>query len=274
MSTPERRNLTTSRPNLFHSYLIQGQVKKEIHVKKMNNCGDDDYLAYKYCELLNNKKWDRFISDPLNDKAKRDFLDVMTRRNKYTLSELSEEEKKIKINEYPPYAIQWEGMTADVGGTKNGVRKVDPRFYNGYLMLPSIITMLHAKMRKEIPSKIVSDTTNKAMINFTCRYAFLTRAYNQNSTHIAVAEYLPEVKAEYLNSCKGTYQVIPLAVFIMTLYNACFMFQKEKTDNLMIKALERFDLTPNIDDNAFLKTMSEYKSKYSGYEYFIKYPVN
>jgi hypothetical protein len=24
MSTPERRNLTTSRPNLFHSYLIQG----------------------------------------------------------------------------------------------------------------------------------------------------------------------------------------------------------------------------------------------------------
>ena len=56
MSTPERRNLTTSRPNLFHSYLIQGQVKQEIHVKKMNNCGDDDYLAYKYCELLNNKK--------------------------------------------------------------------------------------------------------------------------------------------------------------------------------------------------------------------------
>ncbi len=60
----------------------------------------------------------------------------------------------------------------------------------------------------------------------------------------------------------------------MMLYNACFMFQKEKTDNLMIKALEQFDLTPNIDDNAFLKTMSDYKSKYSGYEYFIKYPVN
>ncbi len=144
-------------------------------------------------------------------------------------------------------------MTADVGGSKNGVRKVDPRFYNGYLMLPSIITMLHAKIKKEIPSKIVSDLTNKEMINFTCRYAFLTRAYNQNSTHTAVAEYLPDVKAEYLNLCKGTYQVIPVAVFIMTLYNACFMFQTDKMNNLMIKALERFDLTPNIDDNAFLK---------------------
>ena len=187
----------------------------------------------------------------------------MTKRNKYTLSELSEEEKKIKINEYPPYAIHWEGMTADVGGSKNGVRKVDPRFYNGYLMLPSIITMLHAKIKKEIPTKIVSYPTNKQMINFTCRYAFLTRAYNQNSTHTAVAQYLPDMKAEYLNLCKGTYQVIPVAVFIMTLYNACFVFQTDKMDNLMIKALEGFDLTPNIDDNAFFKTMSEYKSKYS-----------
>jgi hypothetical protein len=263
MSTPNKRNLMTSRPNLFHTFKIQGQVKKDIHAKNMKQYDDDDYEAYKYCELLKTNKWDKFISDPLNDKAKWDFLDVMTKRHKYTLSELSEEEKKIKINEYPPYAIHWEGMAADVGGSKNGVRKVDPRFYNRYLMLPSIITMLHAKIKKEIPSKIVSDPTNKEMINFTCRYAFLTRAYNQNSTHTAVAEYLPDVKAEYLNSCKGTYQVIPVAVFIMTLYNACFMFQTDKTDNLMIKALEGFDLTPNIDDNAFFKTMSEYKSKYS-----------
>jgi hypothetical protein len=138
----------------------------------------------------------------------------------------------------------------DVGGTKNAGRKVDPSFYNRYHMLPSIITMLHAKTKKEIPTKIVSDAANKAMINFTCRYAFLTRAYNQNSTHTAVVVYLPEVKSEYLNSCKGTYQVIHVAVFIMTLYNACFMFQTDMTDNLMIKALEQFDLTPNIDDNA------------------------
>jgi hypothetical protein len=73
--------------------------------------------------------------------------------------------------------------------------------------------------------------------------------------------------------CKGTYQVIPVAVFIMMSYNACFMFQKDKMGNLLIKALEQFDMTPNVDDNAFFKTMSEYKSKYSWYEYFIKHPV-
>jgi hypothetical protein len=72
----------------------------------------------------------------------------MTKRSKYKLSELTEEETKFQINDYPPYTIQWEGMAVDVGGTKNAVRKVDPRFYNGYQMLPSIITMLHAKIKK------------------------------------------------------------------------------------------------------------------------------
>jgi hypothetical protein len=52
-------------------------------------------------------------------------------------------------------------MTLDVGGIKKGVRKVDPHFYNGYLMLPSVIKILHSKIKKEIPSKIVSDPTNK-----------------------------------------------------------------------------------------------------------------
>jgi hypothetical protein len=94
MSTPNKLNLTMSRPNLFHTYKIQGQVKKDIHAKNMKQYDDDDYEAYKYCELLKTKKWDKFISDPLNDEAKQDFLDVMTKRNKYTLSELSEGEKK------------------------------------------------------------------------------------------------------------------------------------------------------------------------------------
>ncbi len=96
------------------------------------------------------------------------------------------------------------------------------------------------------------------MINFICWCAFVTRAYNQNrSTHLAVAEYLPDMKAEYLNMCKGTYQVIPVVVFLMTMYNACFMYQTNNTNNLLIKALECFDMTPNFDDNKFFKTMNE-----------------
>ncbi len=47
-------------------------------MKRMKESDNDDYEVYKYCdcELLHNKKWDTFIDDPLNDKAKRDFLDL------------------------------------------------------------------------------------------------------------------------------------------------------------------------------------------------------
>ncbi len=62
---------------------------------------------------------------------------------------------------------------------------------------------LHAKIKNVIPSKVIADATNKNMINFICHYTFLTRAYNQKNTHLAVAEYLPEVKAEYLNGPEG-----------------------------------------------------------------------
>jgi hypothetical protein len=72
LSTPDERNLTTTRPNLFHSYKIQVQVKKELHAKNMKQY-DYDYEVYKYCELLNTRKWDNFINNLLNDKAKRDF---------------------------------------------------------------------------------------------------------------------------------------------------------------------------------------------------------
>jgi len=55
----------------------------------MKQNDNDVYVVYQYCELLNNDKWEKFIEDPLNEKAKRDFLDNMTKRSKYTLSELT-----------------------------------------------------------------------------------------------------------------------------------------------------------------------------------------
>ena len=99
MSNPEKRNQKTSRPNLFHTYKIQGQVKKEVHVKKMKQNDNDDYVVYQYCELLHNDKWEKFVEDPLNEKGKQDFLDNMTKRSKYTLSEPTEEETKLQIND-------------------------------------------------------------------------------------------------------------------------------------------------------------------------------
>ncbi len=45
LSTPDERNLRTTRPNLFYSYEIQVQVKKELHAKNIKQY-DDDYDIY------------------------------------------------------------------------------------------------------------------------------------------------------------------------------------------------------------------------------------
>ncbi len=53
--------------------------KKRCSREKMKQNDNDDYVVYQYCELLNNDKWEKFIEDPLNEKAKRDFLDHIMR---------------------------------------------------------------------------------------------------------------------------------------------------------------------------------------------------
>ncbi len=88
--------MMTIRPNLFHTYKVQVQVKREVHMKNMKE-NNDYFFVYTYCELLHTTKWDEFIKNPLNDKAKQDFLDEVTKRSKYTLPELTEEEKKTKL---------------------------------------------------------------------------------------------------------------------------------------------------------------------------------
>jgi hypothetical protein len=157
------------------------------------------------------------------------------------------------VNSYPPYAISYKSMSIDVGDVIKSRRKVDPRHYNAFDLLPRIITVLHAKETNKLISKTAQKQSNTAMVNFVCRYGYGTREYNQNSLHTAALTYLPDINTDnsYLNNCKGIYQVMPVAVFLMTCYNAGFMFQIDKTDNLMIE-------TPNLDNPSLLQTFSKW----------------
>jgi hypothetical protein len=163
-------------------------------------------------------------------------------------------------NPYPPYAISFKSMTLDVGTVIKGERRLDPRHYNAYDLIPRIVTILLAKATNKPMSSMIGDSTNTAIINFICRYGYATKPLNQNAVHGAVTTYLPELTSEmaYLNCCKGVYQVIPVAVFLMTLYDACFMFQTDKSVNMMINTLQRFDLIPNLDNTTLLGTLSKW----------------
>jgi hypothetical protein len=63
----------------------------------------------------------------------------------------------------------------------------------------------------------------------------------------------------YVNASTGDNQVIPVTLFLVLLYNACFMFQENKDTNLLIRALDTFDLGADVGPDKFVTTFSEYK---------------
>ncbi len=67
MSTSKEHNSTTYRPNLFHNYVVQVQVKKEVHEKNMKERKQNDFDVYNFCNLLHTKEWEEYCKNPLSD---------------------------------------------------------------------------------------------------------------------------------------------------------------------------------------------------------------
>ena len=65
---------------------------------------------------------------------------------------------------------------------------------------------------------------------------------------------------QYVTGCTGKVQIIPVTMFLVMLYNACFMYQSDKKSNMLITALDTFDLGANVIHELFMNTLSEYKN--------------
>ncbi len=76
--------------------------------------------------------------------------------------------------------------------------------------------------------------------------------------HGVYSKYV-DMTAQYLNGCTGKVQIIPVTMFLVMLYNACFMYQSDKKSNMLITVLDTFDLGANADHELFMNTLSECK---------------
>jgi hypothetical protein len=239
-----------------HYYTFQVTTKRGKHEKNMKASNNDNQRIYNWSHLLKTPEWNAYVENPLDDVTRVKFLDRITRPQ---ILDTSPEIQAAILNPYPPYAISYKSMTVDVGQVVKGERKLDPRHYNAFDLVPWIVTILFAKANNKPMSSMIGNSTNKAIINFICRFGYATKSYNQNAVHGAIRTYLPEVtfKMTHLNNCKGVYQVIPVTVFLMTLYDACFMFQTDKSVNMMMETLQQFDLIPNLDNTSLLGTLSK-----------------
>jgi hypothetical protein len=111
-------------------------------------------------------------------------------------------------------------------------------------------------MQNSLLSNCYGNPFEVGIINFITRFG----NYMQKSPHLkihgAYSKYT-NMTAMYINGCTGKVQIIPVTMFLVMLYNACFMYQSDKKSNLLISALDVFDLGASVDHEKFMNTLSE-----------------
>lgn len=74
--------------------------------------------------------------------------------------------------------------------------------------------------------------------------------------HVAHTNYCQEINdMKFFQGCVGYYRIIPVTSFLTTLFNTCLTYQEDKMTNLLISALNRFDIGTTIPDDIFISTL-------------------
>jgi hypothetical protein len=109
---------------------------------------------------------------------------------------------------------------------------------------------------------MVNDENNAKITSYMCRYQYRTKAVTINKVHPALVQYSPSSEADFkknyfIDNLLGHDCVVPVTIFLVTMYNACMLYQNDKTTNLLMPTLQRFDMMGKVTDNTFVDTMSE-----------------
>ncbi len=126
------------------------------------------------------------------------------------------------------------------------------------LLSLEICTMWHQKITNSLVADRYGNPFKVGIINFIARFGNYMRKTLYLKIHGAYSKYV-DMTAQYVNGCTGKVQIIPVTMFLVMLYNACFMYQSDKKSNMLITALDTFDLGANVNHEQFMNTLSEYK---------------
>ena len=246
-TTKQRRSKTQP---IFHDNEMKYQqhVAKKIFKDQMNaNSNDDSFLGYS--KTLQKQEWINYINNPFDKEILKKFTNIIVGAN-------SDKNKKPL---QPPYGLFWDNLTYNPTYTQSNktIRSIDSSHVNGYLIIPLLVHKLVDKLQPT-DDLLVANDTKVNMIHALTRVAYGMRKNPSVQLHPAVYHYCTEANVtEYTQALEGIHIVIPVTVFLVTLYNASFMFDVKKSRNLLVSALKRFDLGSTVGDNTFMNTMSK-----------------
>ncbi len=158
----------------------------------------------------------------------------------------------------PPYAIWWPSLTTDVGPIEKRSRCINVRHVNGYLIIPGIVYLLNTKLQKYVLNDQLGENQEINLINFITRFGYAMRRGPHVTLHGAYSCYTSLNETKYIQGCfDNVNRIIPVTIFIVMLYNACFTYQEDKSYNLLISALDRFNMGSLVDVDMLMNTFSE-----------------
>ena len=250
-STKDTRNCSRYRPVLTegHDIILQKDTSVNKFKTDISKFEQKDWVAYKYPDCLRGPAWDGYVGNPFDITARKDFV--------MTISFPCMDPTK-KTTMTPPYGISLQSVTTDVGTfDTGGVRKVDARHYNGYLLIPGLVYHMSSKIKNIRINELYGNEFEVGIINYIARYGPYTRLKPFVKLHGAFSNYVEMTEVAYINECTGEFQIIPVTIFLVMLYNACWMFQRNRESNMLIIALDTFDLGDAVEHEKFMKTLSE-----------------
>jgi hypothetical protein len=130
----------------------------------------------------------------------------------------------------PPFLILFKHITRDLGPTSTQKKLIDVCNMNAYQIIPGIMYTLLARLCGVVQSTILNESAAINAINFVARYCYATRAQPFNTMHGACTEYGIKPKL-YLNQCEGENEAIPVTVLLVSMFNACYTFQRDSRKN-------------------------------------------
>jgi hypothetical protein len=245
-SKPKQRNNSDRRPTMTHIFTYQSPTGAEADTKKTHI---HDQSVYQYPNFLRCENWDTFIKDPFNISNREKFIKFISP---------DEGTKCRNKKNQPPYSIFWQSLTSDVGPVERKSRKIDVRHVNGYLIIPGIVYLLSTKLQKAVLNDRLGEELEMNLIHYITRFGYGMRRGPHVTLHGAYSRYTTLNYTKYIQGClDNVNRIIPVTIFTMMLYNACFTYQKDKSTNLLISALEKFDYAATIDDDTFMSVFSE-----------------
>jgi hypothetical protein len=108
------------------------------------------------------------------------------------------------------------------------------RHYNAYLIVPRLVCILSTKLKGDVLHKRLGQEYDVKLIKFITRYGYATRPNTFSKLHGAYAKYTDMHNTTYINNCNDVNRIIPVTLFLVMLFNACFTYQPNKDTNLLI----------------------------------------